>query len=369
MKLSRRSFITSSVPLAAASALALHASPHTTLPLIQEHGSIGKISNQNKGKTLPPALEPGMTIGITAPASGVSKSEIQSGINFLKELGYNTVLGKCVFKSSSSGFLSAPDEQRASEFMEFVERKDIHAIMSVRGGYGVMRILPMLNYDMIAANPKIIIGYSDITALVNVIYSRCGLVTFHGPMCSSHYDDITRSSFVKTLSSNRRPASEELQPTTVEYSDPTYDVIVEGTATGILTGGNLTMICATLGTPYEPVFDNSILFLEDVNEEPYKIDRMLTQLWLSGKLANVKGVVLGVFNHCDPYQREERFRDYDMTTSLRDVFESRMSQLNIPVLSRLPIGHIRSKLTLPIGIQAELDTKKGSLVLLEPSVL
>lgn len=362
------------------------------------------------GIVLPPALTPGMTIGITAPASGVNRGELDSGIEFLKQLGISVVLGKCLYRNQSSGFLSAPDSERANEFMQFVERDDIHGIMCARGGYGVMRILPMLNYDTIRFNAKPIIGFSDITALLIAIYNQSMLVGFHGTVASSSFDATTSSSFIKTLFAQLVVSNENLYPPTptnvidssrnsitgidslktrsdgyngtkavvpnsidapssIVYQDGTYDVLFEGKARGVITGGNLTMICSTLGTPYEINTDNTILFLEDVMEEPYKIDRMLTQLWLAGKLEKVRGVVLGMFKDCNPFYNNDKAKSFDMTTAVRDVFESRLSKYSIPVIANLPIGHVRSKLTMPIGIFAELDTASKSLTILEPSVV
>lgn len=315
---------------------------------------------------LPPSLQGGMRVGITAPASGVSRSELDSGIEFLKSLDLNVVLGKCLYKNN--GFLSAPDEQRATEFMDFIQRPDIDAILCARGGYGVMRMLPMLNYETIRNNPKIIMGYSDITALLIAIHNRSRVITYHGPVCSSEFDTITSSSFIKTVISNKADLYTSSAPAdTPAYRDSSYDVIYTGKAQGRLTGGNLTMVCSTLGTPFEIDTKGCILFLEDVSEEPYKIDRMLTQLWLAGKLNQVAGIVLGVFKHCDPYRNTERQRD-DMTSALRDVFESRFASLRVPVMAGLPIGHIRSKLTLPLGVMASMNTEDMSFSLIEPSV-
>jgi muramoyltetrapeptide carboxypeptidase len=388
--------------------------------LLAKTNTFGKLSDNNSstslmkpkrgfmradGLVVPPALASGMTIGVTAPASGINRGDLDNGIEFLRQQGIGVVLGKCLYKNQSSGFLSAPDSERANEFMQFVERDDIHGIMCARGGYGVMRILPMLNYDSIRLNAKPIIGFSDITALLIAIYNQSRLVGFHGTVASSSFDTITSSSFIKTLltqpalpnglltstpsisdsnnssiittDSIRQKGIDTAQigerelsePTTpITYQDGSYDVIYEGKARGIITGGNLTMICSTLGTPYEVQTDNSILFLEDVMEEPYKIDRMVTQLWLAGKLEKVRGVVLGMFKDCNPFYNNDKIKSFDMTTAVRDVFESRLAKYSIPVLANLPIGHVRSKLTLPIGILAELDTTSKSLTILEPTV-
>lgn len=363
MKLSRRTFISSvaaasvqSTNVLAKSAVLTHTSPSTTKGFLR-----------NDGYILPPSIKEGATIAVTAPASGVKRDELDSGIEFLKQLGIKVVLGKCIYRNN--GFLSAPDEQRAAEFMEFIERSDVDGIMCARGGYGVMRILPMLNFDTIRNNPKPVIGYSDITALLIAILNKSKVISYHGPVCSSEFDTITTTSFIQSLITNKQspdPMSPPIQQ--IVYQDSGFDVIANGQGAGKLVGGNLTMICSTLGTPYEIDTKDSILFLEDVSEEPYKIDRMLTQLWLAGKLDYVSGIALGVFKNCDPYRRGDKSKNEDLPAALREVFESRLGMLKAPVVSGLPFGHVKSKLTLPLGVNALLDAESKSLSFMEPSV-
>lgn len=315
---------------------------------------------------LPPALKKGSVIAITAPASGINIGEIQDGIEILRSYGCEVVIGKAIYKKY--GYLSAPDQERAAEFMEFVERPDINCILCARGGYGVMRILPMLDFTAIKKNPKIIIGYSDITALLIAIYNQTKIVTFHGPVASSTFDSFTLDYFIKTLF--RAKAAEvnentpELSFAPITFSDSRLITLTGGTARGQLVGGNLAMLVSTLGTPYEVDTRGSIFFIEEVSEEPYKIDRMLTQLWLAGKFQNCAGIALGQFKNCEATSRA----GFDLSFTLQQVLESRIQSLGIPSVYGLPFGHVKSKMTLPIGIQAELNATDKTFTIIERSV-
>jgi muramoyltetrapeptide carboxypeptidase len=315
---------------------------------------------------LPSALKKGSTIGITAPASGVDNAEIQEGIALLKASGYSIVLGNTLTRKY--GYLSAPDSERAAEFMEFVERPDIDCILCARGGYGVMRILPMLDFGVIRANPKIIIGYSDITALLVAITKLSNVITYHGPVASSTFDSFTVDYFKKTLC---KPITNEIitepilsEYTPISFSDSRMTTLSKGIAKGRLTGGNLSMIVATLGTPYEIDTKDSLLFLEDIAEEPYRIDRMLTQLWLAGKLQQCAGIILGQFKNCEA----KRVPGFEVSFSLQEVLESRITSLGIPAVYGLPIGHVKSKMTIPLGVMAELDAGNKTFSIMERPV-
>ena len=318
---------------------------------------------------LPKALKKGSTIGITAPASGVDNAEIQEGVSLLKASGYSIVLGNTLTRKY--GYLSAPDSERAAEFMEFVERDDIDCILCARGGYGVMRILPMLDFGMIRSNPKIIIGYSDITALLVAINKLSNVITFHGPVASSTFDPFTVDYFTKTLCSpgvHNKSSNEASQQictfAPITYSDSKITTLTDGVAKGKLTGGNLSMIVSTLGTPYEIDTKNALLFLEDIAEEPYKIDRMLTQLWLAGKLQQCSGILLGQFKNCEARNAQ----GFEVSFSLQQVLESRIKSLGLPAVYGLPIGHVKSKMTLPLGVMAELNAGDKTFTITERPV-
>jgi len=314
---------------------------------------------------LPGELAAGSRVGIACPASGVTKKEIRDFIRLCDQLGIVPVLGRNVAKSD--GYLSAPDSDRADELMEFVDDASIDAIVCARGGYGVMRILPMLDYTAIAQSNKLIMGFSDITALLVAVNQLSALVTFHGPVAVSSFDAFTVDSFKTTL----MPSSQDLSgvsqapsPATLTFTDKRLTTISEGLGRGRLTGGNLAMVVATLGTNYEIQTEGSILFLEEINEEPYKIDRMLTQMWLAGKLQKCNGIALGNFKNCEAKGVSISGPSY----SLQQVLEDRLKPLGVPVIYGLPFGHVKSKLTLPLGVEAELDATNRVLRVLGPAV-
>ncbi len=318
---------------------------------------------RSDGVLLPPALRPGDTVGIVAPASGVYYSSIRSGVQKLRQLGLKVVLGKYIYPEHK--YLAAPDQDRAQELMEFVEREDIRAIVAARGGYGVMRIFPYLDFALFRQHPKIIMGYSDITALLVAIYQQSRLVTFHGPVASSTFDAFTvrwlRTVLFAPDYASRYP--EDWEPMTLTPKQEVW-TIRSGQATGRLVGGNLTLLVSTLGTPYEVDTQDAILFLEEIAEEPYKLDRMLMQLQLAGKLQQCRGIALGQFVRCEATSQGL----FPLSFTLREVLLQYFEPLDIPVVYGLPIGHIDSKWTLPLGTLARLDADAGTITLLEPVV-
>ncbi len=319
-------------------------------------------------RILPKALPPGGTIGVAAPASGMRASELAKAGETLQHMGYKVVYGRHLLRRN--GYLSATDEERADDFMTLAQRDDIDCLMCVRGGYGTMRILPLLDFDAIRNHPKIIIGYSDITALLNAITERTGLVTFHGPVASSRFSDYTQRYFKEVLQTPHAVQVKEIPPyeraTALEVHAPqTLVRLGEGTATGELVGGNLSMVVSLLGTPYEIDTKGKMLFLEEVTEEPYRIDRMLTQLWLAGKLQASAGIALGRLKDCEA-RSNSPFRDLNLR--LRDVLKLRVSSIGIPAVYGLPIGHVKDKLTVPIGIRATLNADTLEFAFDEPAV-
>lgn len=313
----------------------------------------------------PPALKEGSTIGVVAPASGSTQGEINGGVASLRRLGFKVKLAKNLTKGF--GYLAARDEVRAREFMEFVRDPEVDCVMAVRGGYGVMRILPLLDFDEIRANPKVIIGYSDITALVNAVYQKSGLVAFHGPVATSGYDSYSVDSFRRTLMSPTPAGTFEESD---EYSGSSFtearaSTIVPGKASGRLVGGNLSLVSDVMGTPYEIDMKGKILFLEEIAEEPYRVDRMLTQLVLSGQLGTCAGVALGRFRKCEAPRSGGEFQ---VSLSIEQVIRNTVEPLGIPTVYGLSIGHISKKLTVPIGGLAELDATRKTITLTESAV-
>lgn len=299
-------------------------------------------------------LIPGSTLGIVSPAGPASAEDIEKGINSLKAMGFKIKKGKHIY--DKNGYLAGEDEARAQDLLDMFKDNEVDGIMCVRGGYGAMRILPYLDFRIIKCNPKAFIGFSDITVLLNYFNKCCGLITFHGPMVNSNWNDKeTAAGFLKVVREDPCPLIISNPP-----SIPT-GCNMAACVEGRLVGGNLSLISHTMGTPYEIDTKNSILFMEEVGEEPYAIDRMLTQLLLSGKLQQCRGIILGQFTDCNP-------KSSDNSLSLQQVFEDRLFSIKLPLLQNLMSGHSYPKLTLPIGSRVMLDTKKGTLEVLEPVV-
>ena len=313
---------------------------------------------------IPARLNYGDTIGIIAPASAPpDPKNIDRSVAVLERLGFKTKLAPNVRKRC--GFLAGSDRDRAGDLMKMFADPKVKAIMCVRGGYGASRLLPLLDYRAIRANPKIFIGYSDITSLHCAFLVKSNLVSFHGPMLNSDFikkdfPDFTLQSFLKTLMQPSPPGSIR-----DGYNKKTVAILRRGVVSGPLIGGSLTLLCAALGTPYQPSFKNRILFFEDLDEVPYRFDRLLTQLLNAGLLQQVAGIAIGINANChDPKARNAK--EYRQT--LEDVFRERLLPLKVPVVSGLPFGHIPLNATLPIGVRATLDALKGNLVIAEPAV-
>ncbi|MEE4360157.1 MAG: LD-carboxypeptidase [Pseudomonadales bacterium] len=311
----------------------------------------------------PRRLEAGMTVGLVTPASNAAEDEdVRAAMDLVRSLGFQVKAAPGVFARTQ--YLAGTDAQRANDLNALFADPDVDAIFCLRGGYGSARILPLLDYELIAANPKVLLGYSDITALLNAIRLRTGLVTFHGPIAGQNFSPYTYEEFRRVLvapaATTRIGAAPlfEARPGVVER-DNRLTPIVPGRAEGRLVGGNLTLLVHLLGTPFEPDFDDAILFLEDVDEAPYSVDRMLTHLWLAGVFQRVAGVALGKFTEAD----------YDGNTfSIEEVIRDRFEPLGVPTLKGLMIGHVEDQTVVPAGVMAGLDVEAGTLTLREPAV-
>jgi muramoyltetrapeptide carboxypeptidase len=312
----------------------------------------------------PEPLSYGDTIGIIAPASPPPDARnIDRSVAVLERLGFKPELAPNVRKRW--GFLAGSDRERAGDLMKMFTNRKVKAILCVRGGYGTPRLLPLLDYRAIRAHPKIMLGYSDITSLHCALLVKANLVSFHGPMLNS--DFVTKAPPEFTLRSLLKTLMQPLAPGSVcdGYGKKTVSILCRGIASGPLIGGNLSMLCTALGTPYQPSFKNRILFLEDVDEVPYRFDRMLTQLLNAGLLQQVAGIAIGINVNCtDPKARNAK--EYRQT--LEDVLRERLLPLRIPVVAGLPFGHIPLHATLPVGVRATLDAVKGDLVINENAV-
>lgn len=300
-------------------------------------------------------LKLGDTIGIVAPASCTDYGKVLEAKESIESLGYKVILGECSKKQWFS--FAGRDRERAEEINSFFADKRVDAIVCMRGGYGCNRIVEYIDFELIKNNPKIFVGYSDITTLHMAINRKTGLITFHGPMAVSNlradYNRDSFSSFKEVLSD--RVESRELKNFTKELG-----VICSGKAQGRLVGGNLATIMATLGTEYDLEYEGSILFLEEIGEKSYKIDRFLNQLKKHGVFDKINGVVLGDFKNCLP--------DSSNDMSLLDVFNDYFKELGKPVVYNFESGHSEPMLTLPLGAVCELNTHNKSLKILEPVV-
>jgi len=310
---------------------------------------------EKQNKLLAKALVKGDLIALTAPAGALSnESSIERIEKRMKELGFKTIRGKSL--TEREGYLAGTDENRAKEINEFFENKDVKAILTMRGGWGCARILDLLDYDLIKKNPKVIMGFSDITSLIIGIYQKTGLITFHGPTGSSSWKEYSTKNVFKTLVNGEKYILENPS----DYKQD-LETLSPGKAYGELMGGNLTVVVSLIGTPYEPDWNQKILFLEDTDEEPYRIDRMLWQLKLAGVFKKVNGIVLGGFTKCEPEEPEKSF-------SLNEVFEQHFKDISIPVYKGAAFGHILPKFNLPIGVLAEINADNKTIALLESCV-
>lgn len=297
----------------------------------------------------PRSLPPGGTIGAIAPAGAVQLDKLEEGISWLLKQGYQIKRGKHL--TSRYSYLAGEDHERAADIMAMFLDDQVDAIMCARGGYGCMRLLSLLDYKTIRKHPKIFVGYSDITALHAALLQRSGMVSFHGPMvASSLAGEIDLYSL------------EVLQQIIVEKQLPFFsgEFIHPGEAEGHIIGGNLSIIAALIGTPYELSFENVILCIEEVNEAPYRIDRLLTQLLLSGRLKQAAGIVVGDFEDCV---------SEDAESSIVSIITERLSGLNVPILTGIHFGHGEHNVTLPLGIKARISSSNGGLAFLELPVV
>lgn len=298
----------------------------------------------------PPPLRPGDTIGVVAPAGAVYRDRLTRGVQALEARGFRVELAEGIL--ARKGYLAGSEQQRAKTIESFFERGDISAVFCARGGFGSIQLLPGIDPEVIRANPKIFVGFSDVTALLNWMSQSCGVVTFHGPMVAVEFAGElgggVSGHFWDALTGKRRLW--RIKGTGVLRCG-------DFPARGIVAGGCLSVLVTTLGTPYEIDTAGKIIFLEDVAERPYRLERMLTHLSMAGKLEDVAGVVTGSFNEC------ETGAERDVEDVLADVFRN----APYPVVTGLPCGHATANTLLPIGIQAELDGRSGELRLVEPA--
>lgn len=302
---------------------------------------------KQQGLIKPPALKAGDHVGIISPAGPIRQPELSFGIAHLESAGFKVHLTPHIYDQKD--YLAGDDLARSADFRAIFEDPEIRAVFCTRGGYGSLRLLDRIDYDTIRRYPKILVGYSDITALMMALYRQSGLVTFHGPMMAR-------------LPSRPAHALKQLfgllggeQPVTIHGKDA--QALLEGRAQGPVVGGNLSLLCHLLGTPFFPRLEGAILLLEDKGEALYRLDRMLTHLMLAGQFSHLAGVVGGQFLDCGPMN------------AVNDLIKTTFSKNHIPVVTGFPVGHGSENMTIPMGIRAELDTRRMTLSTLEPHVV
>lgn len=288
---------------------------------------------------VPRRLKSGDTVAVTAPSSPFDVAEMERGLGIIRSMGFKVRIPQGLF--NRNGYLAGCDRHRANAVNRLFSDPAVDAIACARGGFGGLKILPFLDFAAVRDNPKIFIGFSDITSLLSAFYSRCGLVTFHGPVCASLGGAATR-----TREALRAAVASDAI-INVNAANPV--VIKPGRAAGPVLGGNLNTLCHLLGTPYQPNFEGCIVFLEDINEAPYRIDRILTQMKLAGCFQGVAGLVLGSFKKCGSFNK------------IGKIFEETFAELDIPVVGGFAMGHGRHNITIPLGLGATLDGSRGRL--------
>jgi len=314
------------------------------------------MTNSASLRLKPAALRAGNTIGIVAPASNVRRVDLEAGCECLRRAGYRPFYFDSIFELDV--FFAGSAQRRARELEEMFVRDEVHAVICARGGYGSNYLLDKLDYEKIKSHPKIFVGYSDLTTLLTVLTDKTGLVTFHGPMVGK---DWARESGIDWPSWESAIAGEVGWNAASALSG--VKGLVDGSAEGILYGGCLSLLAASLGTPYEIRTEGTILFVEDVAAKPFQVDRMLMQLKLAGKLNSVKGIIFGEMVDC--------VQTANQGYTLEEVILRVISDFGIPVAYGLRSGHVTSgNITLPIGVRARLDVSRpqANLKILEAAV-
>lgn len=348
--LSRRNFLSASIGLSMYQLLS------ASIPSRRTY-----LKNATK-KIYPRDLPIGTTIGLIAPGYAFREETLMNAKRVLEKMGYKVYYTERI--QNRHGYFSNTDVERAADLNHMFENTSVDGILCIRGGYGCTRIMDLIDYDLIAANPKPLIGFSDVTALLNGIFNMTGLITFHGPVGSTIDDKFSKKSFVDIL--RNTPKNHVIRNTKLsrkEKKDPEFEryTINPGNAMGILCGGSLTLINALIGTRHEIDFTNKLVCIEDVEEAPYRIDRMLTQLIEGKTFKKASGILFGVCKGCNSSTNPNSF-------TLKEVIMDRIKPLGIPSAYGFSFGHIDQNFTFPIGTEAFLDAEKLQLRLTEKPV-
>lgn len=308
-------------------------------------------------------LKPGDTVGLITPSGHVDQEKIDKCVANLQSLDLKVRLGKNI--RALRGNFAGTAQQRLEDFHDMFADPQVKGIWAAHGGSGAIGLLASLDYDLIRRNPKVFVGYSDITALHLAILRHSGLVTFHGPVASSTFSEYSVSHLRAMLMTPRPeyviPMAAENRLKAADFPQFAIRTLRSGVAEGTLVGGNLSLLAALAGTPYAADFKRAIVFLEDISEAPYRIDRMLAQLELSQGFGQAAAVMLGVFDKCGP-------PDNEPSLSLDETIDDHLANSSIPAVYGYSFGHIAHQFTLPMGLRARLDTDKQTLTLLESAV-
>ncbi len=295
----------------------------------------------------PARLFPGDIIGVAAPAGPFEIEKFERGVAAIKDMGFEVLVPDNLQQPES--YLAGSDAMRASVLKDLFKAPEVKGIICARGGYGSMRILDLLDFDLFGHHPKIFLGFSDISALISSISTQSRLVAFHGPniITLGKATPQTKTSFYRAVTSDKP----------LDIRPQNTKVITPGKGNGVVAGGNLATLSHLLGTPYSPTYRGCLFVMEDIGEAPYKIDRMLFQMRMAGCFQGISGVVLGSFQDCGRYE--------DICIIVKNIFVD----MNIPILGGFEIGHGDDNMTIPMGIRATLDTDQGALVYQEAAVL
>lgn len=302
----------------------------------------------------PRRLNVGNTVGLISPGSSVSREDVEVFTKTLSQLGLKVKLGAHVL--DQYGYLAGKDRDRAADINAMFADTSVQALLTMRGGWGCNRLLPLLDYNFIRQNPKILMGFSDITSLLLAIYTRSGVVTFHGPVGTSTWNPFSVSYVQRILF--------QAEKATLQNPDNTpLEVITPGKARGRLLGGNLSVLAAMVGSSYLPNWQQTILFVEETGEDIYRVDRLLTQLKLAGILEQLAGFIFAQCTKCQAGEGDEP------SLTLQQVLSDHIKPLEIPAWYGSAIGHILNKFTVPVGTQVEIDATQGTIQLLESAVV
>ncbi|NOZ47399.1 MAG: LD-carboxypeptidase [Chlorobi bacterium] len=350
--ITRKNFIKTTTLLTAASILPV-------MPSFSQN--IREDIKEKPAKIKPERLKKGDTIGLVTPAGVITEKQLNETIHKLESLGLKSYYMPSVL--SQYGYFAGTDRERADELVHMFTNKDVDGILCVRGGYGAIRMFDLINYEKIRENPKVFIGYSDITALLNVIFNKTGLITFHGPVGVSTFNDFSVQSLDKVIFNPEKKYKYPYQREENTEENPEFDVytINKGKAEGELVGGNLSVLASMTGSNYEIDYKDKIVFIEEIDEKVYAVDRWLTILLNGTNLKEAAGIALGVFSNCS--------KNDEPGFTLKEVLVNILEPLKIPVSYGMPFGHIATKITLPIGVNVKFNTRKNTLQLLENAVV